>query len=66
MNLLLDKAPKQLKKLVVIKPLRPATLQRAKNRGIEIHTFDEIEKNGAQRENPEVVSFTYDIDLYNI
>lgn len=53
-NLLLDKAPKHLKKLVVIKPLRPATLQRAKNRGIEIHTFDEVEKLGAQRDHPEM------------
>lgn len=53
-NLLLDKAPKQLKKLVVIKPLRQATLQRAKNRGIAIHTFDEVEKLGALKNHPEV------------
>lgn len=53
-NLLLDKAPKQLKKLVVIKALRPQTIQRAKNRGIEIFMFDEVEKLGAQRNNPEV------------
>jgi long-chain acyl-CoA synthetase len=52
-NLLLDKAPKQLKKLVVIKPLRATTLQRAKNRGIDIFTFDEVEKLGAQKNNPE-------------
>lgn len=53
-NLLLDKAPRQLKKLVVIKPLRAATLQRAKNCGIEIHMFDEVEKLGAQKDYPEV------------
>jgi long-chain acyl-CoA synthetase len=56
-NLLLDKAPKQLKKLVVVKTLRPQTLQRAKNRGIEIYMFDEVEKLGAQRNHPEVISF---------
>lgn len=54
-NLLLDKAPKQLKKLVVIKPLRPQTLQRAKNQGIEIFMFDEVERLGAQRNHPEVI-----------
>lgn len=48
-NLLLDKAPKYLKKLVVIKPLRPATLQRAKNRGVDVFTFEEVEKLGAQK-----------------
>ena len=53
-NLLLDKAPKQLKKLVVMKPVRPATQQRAKNRGIDLHYFDEVEKLGAQKDNPEV------------
>lgn len=53
-NLLLDKAPRQLKKLVVIKPLRPATLQRAKNCGIQIFSFDEVEKLGALQDHPEV------------
>lgn len=53
-NLLLDKAPKNLKKLIVIKPLRAATLQRAKNRGIDIHTFEEVEKLGASKNHPEV------------
>lgn len=48
-NLLLDKAPKQLTKMIAIKQLRPATLQRAKNRGIDVHYFDEIEKLGAQK-----------------
>lgn len=58
-NLLLDKAPKQLKKLVVIKPLRPQTLQRAKNRGIDIFMFDEVEKLGAQKNHPEVSGLTF-------
>jgi long-chain acyl-CoA synthetase len=53
-NLLLDKAPRNLKKLIVIKALRPATAQRAKNRGIDIHTFDEVEKLGAAKNYPEV------------
>lgn len=53
-NLLLDKAPKNLKKLIVIKQLRPATQQRAKNRGIDIHTFEEVEKLGASKDFPEV------------
>nr|XP_029731299.1 long-chain-fatty-acid--CoA ligase 1-like isoform X1 [Aedes albopictus]XP_029731300.1 long-chain-fatty-acid--CoA ligase 1-like isoform X1 [Aedes albopictus] len=53
-NLLLDKAPKTLRKFVVIKEVRPATLQRAKNRGIDIHTFDEVEKLGASKSFPEV------------
>lgn len=53
-NLLLDKAPRGLKKLIAIKPVRPATLQRAKNRGVDIHTFDEIERLGAQKDHPEV------------
>lgn len=53
-NLLLDKAPRGLKKLIAIKSVRPATLQRAKNRGVDIHTFDEIEKLGALKDHPEV------------
>lgn len=53
-NLLLDKAPKGLKKMIVVKPLRPGTLQRAKNRGIDIHTFEEVEKLGAQNDRPDL------------
>lgn len=53
-NLLLDKAPKNLKKLIVIKKLRVETIQRAKNRGIAIHTFEEVEKLGASKNFPEV------------
>lgn len=39
---------------MVIKEVRPATLQRAKNRGIDIHSFDEVEKLGAAKSFPEV------------
>lgn len=41
-NLILDKAPRGLKKLIAIKPVRSATMQRARNRGVEVHTFDEV------------------------
>lgn len=53
-SLLLDKAPRGLRRLITIKPIRSATIQRAKNRGVDVHTFDEIEKLGAKRDNPEV------------
>lgn len=41
-NLLLDKAPRSLKRLISIKPVRAATFQRAKNRGVDIHSFDDV------------------------
>ncbi|XP_055528399.1 long-chain-fatty-acid--CoA ligase 1 isoform X1 [Wyeomyia smithii] len=53
-NSLLDKAPRNLRKLIAIKEVRPATMQRAKNQGIEIYTFDEVEKLGAAKGFPEV------------
>ncbi|XP_052890614.1 long-chain-fatty-acid--CoA ligase 1 isoform X1 [Anopheles moucheti] len=53
-NLLLDKAPRSLRKVVAIKEVRPATLQRAKNVGIDVHTFDEVEKLGAINDHPEL------------
>lgn len=53
-NLLLDKAPRNLKKLIVIKQLRPATVMRAKNLGITIHSFEEVEKLGASKNFPEM------------
>lgn len=52
-NSLLDKSPRCLRKLVVMTPVRPATVQRAKNRGVEIFTFDEVEKLGAAKMYPE-------------
>lgn len=53
-NTLLDKAPRGLRRLVTIKPIRSATIQRAKNRGVDVHTFDEVEKLGAKRDHPEI------------
>lgn len=53
-NCLLDKAPRGLRRLVTIKPIRTATIQRAKNRNVDVHTFDEVEKLGAKRDHPEV------------
>ncbi|XP_039277790.1 long-chain-fatty-acid--CoA ligase 1 [Nilaparvata lugens] len=52
-NLLIEKAPRCLKKLITIRDVRPATNQRAKNRGIEILHFEDIEKNGALKSHPE-------------
>ncbi|XP_058810424.1 long-chain-fatty-acid--CoA ligase 5 [Phymastichus coffea] len=46
-NLLLDKAPRCLRKLVVIKEIKQATQQRAKNRGIELLRFEDVEKLGS-------------------
>jgi len=43
-----------LRKLVVVKETRPATNQRAKNRGIELYKYDEIERLGAQKSHPEL------------
>lgn len=53
-NLLIEKAPRCLRKLITIKEVRPATNQRAKNRGIDILYFEDIEKNGAIKNHPEV------------
>jgi long-chain acyl-CoA synthetase len=46
-NLLLDKAPTCLKRLVHFKEIKPETISRAKKRGIELRRFEEIEKMGA-------------------
>lgn len=43
-----------LRKLIVIKETRPATNQRAKNRGVELLKFEDIERLGAQKNQPEV------------
>ncbi|XP_057321321.1 long-chain-fatty-acid--CoA ligase 5 isoform X1 [Microplitis mediator] len=53
-NLLLDKAPRCLRKLVVVKETRPATIQRAKNRGVELLRFEDVERLGAQKNFPDV------------
>lgn len=44
-NLLLDKAPRGLKRLITIKPVRAATVQRARNRGVDLHSFDDVSSN---------------------
>lgn len=54
-NLLLDRAPRCLRKLVCIRETRLATNQRAKNRGVEILKFEDIERLGATKNVPEVV-----------
>lgn len=63
-NMLLDKAPMCLRKLIVIKDVRPATMQRARNRGVDILKFNEVEHLGAQRSHPEQVSILEQIFNY--
>ncbi|KAG8257671.1 hypothetical protein J6590_043950 [Homalodisca vitripennis] len=58
-NLLLDRAPRCLRKLIVIHETRLATNQRAKNRGIEVLRFEDVERNGAIKNNPEVEEMRY-------
>lgn len=55
-NLLLEKSPRCLKRLIVIKDIRPATKQRAKNRGVEIFKFSDVEIMGAKSSHPDLVS----------
>lgn len=50
----LSRSRRCLRKLVVMKETRPATNQRAKNRGIELYAFDDIERLGAKKNYPEV------------
>lgn len=38
----------------MVKETRPATNQRAKNRGVELYAFDDIERLGAQKSHPEL------------
>lgn len=54
-NMLLDKAPRCLKQLICVKNTRPATNQRARNRGVEILKFFDVENQGASNDVPEVV-----------
>ncbi|XP_008197074.1 long-chain-fatty-acid--CoA ligase 5 isoform X5 [Tribolium castaneum] len=53
-NLLLDRSPRCLRKLIVYKDVRPATKQRAKNRGVEIVKFHDVEVLGSKSNHPEV------------
>lgn len=57
-NLLLEKSPRCLKRLIVIKEIRPATKQRAKNRGVEVLKFSDVEVMGAKTSHPDTVSTT--------
>lgn len=54
-NLLLDRAPKCLKKIIIFKDVRPATKQRAINRGVEIVKFSDVETMGSKQKYPEEV-----------
>ncbi|XP_065214083.1 long-chain-fatty-acid--CoA ligase 5 isoform X2 [Planococcus citri] len=52
-NQLLDRAPKCLKKLITTRDVRSPTVQRAKSRGIDIISYQSVEKQGAARPHPE-------------
>ncbi|EDW95404.1 long-chain-fatty-acid--CoA ligase 5 isoform X1 [Drosophila yakuba] len=52
--MLLEKAPRSLKIIVSIKPIRQTTLERARSRGIQIFSFIDVEKLGAKGNHPEV------------
>lgn len=56
-NQIIDRAPRCLKKIISIREVRMATMQRARSRAIEIIRFDEIERVGAQKMFEEVVSY---------
>ncbi|KOB75148.1 putative Long-chain-fatty-acid--CoA ligase [Operophtera brumata] len=51
-NLLLDQAPRCLRKLITIKEVSPSTHQRAKSRGVEILKFTDVEIQGAHKDHP--------------
>ncbi|KAL0274718.1 UNVERIFIED_CONTAM: hypothetical protein PYX00_002780 [Menopon gallinae] len=53
-NFLLDKSPKSLRKLIVMKDIDSKTMQRAKNRGVEVLKFEDVEELGASKSHPEV------------
>lgn len=51
--MLLDKAPRSLKIIVSIKPIKPTTLETARSRDIQIISFIDVEKLGARMSNAE-------------
>lgn len=55
-NQLLDRSPKCLRRIIVIRGTRPSTNQKARNRGIELLTFEEVEKSGTSKTFPEQVN----------
>ncbi|XP_045476219.1 long-chain-fatty-acid--CoA ligase 5 isoform X2 [Harmonia axyridis] len=60
-NAILDKSPRCLKTMIVCRDVRPATKTRAKNRGIEIIKFTDIEARGAKTDNPLVPPLPTDL-----
>ena len=67
MNMILDKAPPCLKRLVYIREIRKETLSRASSMGIEAIRFDQVEKIGSAHKNsyPEMVSFPPRIRMWD-
>jgi len=55
-NQLLDRSPKCLRRIIIIRGARPSTSQKAKNRNVELLTFDEVEKTGSSKIFPEQVN----------
>lgn len=55
-NQLLDRSPKCLRRIIVVRGTRPSTNQKARNRGVELLTFDEVEKAGTSKTHPEQVN----------
>jgi len=55
-NQLLDRSPKCLRRIIIIRGARPSTNQKARNRGVELLTFDEVEKAGSSKTFPEQVN----------
>ncbi|XP_031624513.1 long-chain-fatty-acid--CoA ligase 1 isoform X2 [Contarinia nasturtii] len=54
-NMILDKAPHGLRRLITITDsIRSATITRAKNRGVDCFTFDEVERSGSKQDHPVV------------
>ena len=59
-NQLLARAPTCLKKLIATSDARSPTIQRAKNRGIEVLYFWNVENQGASRVQPEKVKYFFE------
>lgn len=57
-NLLLDKSPRCLRKIIAMKEVNLQTVQRAKNRGVDILRYEEVEELGAGKSHAEVVCWT--------
>lgn len=55
-NQLLDRSPKCLRRIIVIRGTRPSTNQKARNRGVELLSFDEVERAGTLKTHPEQVN----------